>query len=215
MIMLKSFFMRRLFLFITLLTATSVVSFAQFSKFSINATGGYTFQDKVSFDAGKAYANEALQYGGSLEFFPSRNKSFELSYSYMSTEMPVYGLNGNQINKTAGKGGVSYILAGGNTYFAKTNNAKAMPFLGGGIGVGILNNSGQSSTNFAWNIKTGVKIKTASVLSFKLNAYLQSMIGTAGNDYWYTWYGVVAVQDYASLFQFGLGASVCIDFPGK
>jgi hypothetical protein len=207
--------MRRLFILMVLLTATAAVSFGQFSKVSLNATGGYTFQEKVSFDAGKAYANEALQYGGSVEFFPSRFKSFELSYSYMSTEMPVYGLTGDQLNKNAGKGGISYILAGGNTYFAKNANSKAMPYIGGGIGVGLINNNNQTATNFAWNIKTGVKIKTSSVVSFKLNAYLQSMIGTAGNDYWYTWYGVVAVADYASIFQFGLGASVCIDFPGK
>jgi hypothetical protein len=207
--------MRRFSILLLLVIASTAVSFAQYSKLSLNATGGYTFQEKVTFDAGKAYANEAIQYGGSLEFFPSRYKSFELSYSYMNTEMPVYGLNGTQQNPKAGKGGISYILAGGNTYFSKSANSKAMPYIGGGIGVGILNNNNQSATNFAWNIKTGVKIKTSSVVSFKLNAYLQSMIGTAGNDYWYTWYGVVAVADYASIFQFGLGASVCIDFPGK
>lgn len=207
--------MRRLFFLFVLTTLSASISFAQYSKLSLNATGGYTFQDKVTFDLGKAYANEAIQYGGSLEFFPSRFKSFELSYSYMSTEMPVYGLAGTQLNPNAGKGGLTYILAGGNTYFAKSAKSKAMPYFGGGIGVGIINNRNQSATNFAWNIKTGVKIKTESVVSFKLNAYLQSMTGTAGNDYWYTWYGVVAVADYASIFQFGLGASVCIDFPGK
>lgn len=207
--------MRRLSIMLLLAMATSAVSFAQYSKLSLNATGGYTFQDQVNFDLGKAVANEAIQYGGSLEFFPSRFKSVELSYSYMSTEMPVYGITGEQLNKTAGKGGLSYILAGGNTYFAKSANSKAMPYIGGGIGVGIINNNNTSETNFAWNIKTGVKIKTSSVVSFKLNAYLQSMVGTAGNDYWYTWYGVVAVADYASIYQFGLGASVCIDFPGK
>jgi uncharacterized membrane protein len=72
-----------------------------------------------------------------------------------------------------------------------------------------------SATKFAWNIKTGVKINTGKAVSFKLNAYLQSVVSTFGTDYWNTWYGVVAVPDYATLLQFGLGGAICLDFPKK
>jgi hypothetical protein len=51
--------------------------------------------------------------------------------------------------------------------------------------------------------------------SFKLNAYLQSVFSTFGTDYWHTWYGVVALPDYVTLLQFGLGGAVCFDFPKK
>jgi hypothetical protein len=86
---------------------------------------------------------------------------------------------------------------------------------GGGLGVGILNGGGESATKFAWNIKTGVKINTGKAVSFKLNAYLQSVISTFGYDYWNTWYGPVAVPDYATLLQFGLGGAICLDFLKK
>ncbi len=208
--------MRKLTLAMALVTITAASSFAQYSKVSLNLLGGYTFDEKVYFDAATATVKGAFQYGGSLEFFPSRNKSVEISYQRMGTTIPLYGPTGTQYNKGNDDGSVNYILLNGINYFAKSNDAKALPFFGGGIGVGILNGAGSSATKFAWDLKGGVKVKTSSVVSFKLQAYLQSIISTFGSDYWYAGGGVVySVPDYASMFQFGLGAAICIDFPSK
>jgi hypothetical protein len=208
--------MRRLSLIIVLMSVGAAASFAQKSKFSLNAPLGYTFNDRVKFDAAYTDVAAGFQYGGSLEFFSSSKKSIELSYQRMDTEMPLYGSTGQQLNKGMEKAAVSYILIGGNSYFPKTFDAKTAPFIGAGLGVGIIEYGDEAPAKFAWNIKGGVKIKTSSVVSFKLQAYLQSIISTFGSDYWATGGGtVVAVPDYATLFQFGLGGAICIDFPNK
>jgi hypothetical protein len=189
---------------------------AQKSKVSLNLLGGYTFQDRVNFDAAYTNVQDGFQYGGSLEFFPAKTSSVELSYQRMATNFPLYGPAGTQLNKGNDDGSVNYILLGGNGYMLKSNAAKAVPFFGGGLGVGILNGRGESATKFAWNIKGGVKIKTSGMVSIKLHAYLQSVISTFGNDYWYAGWGtVVAVPDYATLLQFGLGGAISLDFPKK
>jgi hypothetical protein len=194
------------------ITCTSI-SLAQKGNFGLNVTGGYTFKDRVKFDAAYADVSDGFQYGGSLEYFTGNAQSLELSYQRIDVDFPLYGPGG--IQKADGSGSVNYILLGGNSYFGKSYDAKMQPFFGAGAGIGILNGGGESATKFAWNIKTGVKINTGKAVSFKLNAYLQSVISTFGYDYWNTWYGVVAVPDYATLLQFGLGGAICFDFPKK
>jgi len=72
--------------------------------------------------------------------------------------------------------------------------------------------SGGSDTNFAWEIKGGVKIKTASILSISLQANLISTVAPAGTDTYWGYWGPVAVQDYAYSYQFGLGAIFGFNF---
>lgn len=186
---------------------------AQYSKVSLNVNGGYTFGDKVYFDNSYVHVSSGFQYGGGLEYFTSRTQSVELSYDRMAATYPLYGPNGLEVGNTTADGSVNYILLGGNRYVSKSYDAKAAPYFGGGIGVGVINANGSSTTKFAWNIKAGVKVKTNSAVSIKLHAYLQSMISTAGSDYYYGWGGYVyAVPNYVSLWQFGLGGAFCFDF---
>jgi hypothetical protein len=128
------------------ITCTSV-SLAQKGNFGLNVTGGYTFKDRVKFDAAYADVSDGFQYGGSLEYFTSGNKSIELSYQRMDVDFPLYGAGGTQ--KADESGSVNYILLGGNSYFGKSYDAKTQPFFGGGLGVGILNGGGESATKFA------------------------------------------------------------------
>jgi hypothetical protein len=203
----------RILVFLLFAVTVSTASSAQYSKFSLNVTGGYTFQDRVDLDAFYVKVKDGFQYGGSLEYFTSRRQSVELSYNRLDTYFPLYRQNGNRVDSKENKGAVNYILLGGNSYFPQSYDSKLMPFVGGGVGVGWFEGNNNSSAKFAFNIKAGAKIKTNSVVSFKVNAYLQSIVSTFGTDYWYGWYGqVYAVPDYATLWQFGLGGAICFDF---
>jgi len=179
--------------------------------------GGYNFKDKVNFDASYGYINEAFQYGAGLEYFPARNKSFELRWLGMGTEFPFHGPSGTQLNIGKDEGSINYILIGGNSYFGSDPKAKALPYFGAGLGVGILAlKDGNSETHFAWDAKLGVKIKTASAVSVNLHAYVQSIIAAVGYDYYYyPGWGTTAFTDYASIFQFGLGGAICFNFKKK
>ena len=209
--------MRRLIFLSTVLFLAIGLKAQEPKSLSLNLYGGYNFKDKVNFDASYGYINEAFQYGAGLEYFPSRNKSFELRWLGMGTEFPFHGPSGNQLNIGKDNGSINYILIGGNSYFGSDPKAKALPYLGAGLGVGILAlKDGNSETHFAWDAKLGVKIKTASAVSVNLHAYVQSIIAAVGYDYYYyPGWGTTAFTDYASIFQFGLGGAICFNFKKK
>ncbi|MBF4465175.1 outer membrane beta-barrel protein [Flavobacterium sp. LC2016-12] len=190
--------------------------------FLLNVYGGYTFSDKVEFDSSYAKVEDGFEWGGGLEYFFIDNQSIELKYNRLDTKMPLYtylpipaaGIPANgQVNKGDDDGSINYILAD-YTYYFGSSASKAMPFLGAGAGIAILNTpQSGSGTYFAWEIKAGVKVKTNSPLSINFNAYLQSMSAAVGYDYYWDYYwGPVGVTDYASTFQFGLGAVLSYDF---
>lgn len=193
-------------------------------SFLLNLYGGYTFSDRVDFDSSYGKVEDGFEYGLGLEYFIMDNASIELKYNRLDTKMPLYtkvalinGGNtipaGTQLNAGDDKGAINYILAD-YTYYFGSSSQKALPFLGAGLGVAILETpKSGSGTYFAWEVKAGVKVKTNSPLSINLHAYLQSMSAAVGYDYYWDYYwGPVAVTDYASTFQFGLGAALSYDF---
>ena len=186
---------------------------AQPGTISLNLDAGYTFQDKVNFDAAYTEIQAGFRYGGGIEYFADFNKSITLKYHRMDTHFPLYRQNGQQINSDKdSKGSVNYILLGGNTYFGNMD-AKARPYGGLGLGVGVLGVNDNTATKFAWDARLGVKIKTPSVVSLKLEAYMQSIISTFGSDVWIGYGGYAyAVPDYATIWQFGFSGILCFDF---
>lgn len=183
------------------------------NSISLNVYGGYTFTDRVRLDASYADVKGAFEWGGGLEYFLHRDNSIELRYRRMATNSPLYGPAGNQLNKNNDKSSAQFILFGGNHYFSSGIGDRAMPYIGGGIGVAILSGPENSRTSFAWDLQAGIKVRTQKALAFKLHAYVQSAISQFGTDYWYyPGWGTVAVADYAHLFQFGLGGAVVLDF---
>jgi hypothetical protein len=184
---------------------------AQTGTLSANLYGGYTFKERVNFDAAYTTVQDGFQWGVGLEYFTSYRTSVELKYMRMDTRFPLFGPQGAQLNTGKDDGSLQYILLGGNQYFPQTGSAIA-PFIGGSLGVGILDGEADNATKFAWDAKAGIKVNTKSVVSFKVHAYVQSIISTFGSDYWLTGVGVVAVPDYATIFQFGLGGALCFDF---
>jgi hypothetical protein len=179
---------------------------------TLNVYGSYNFQERVPLDAFYADVKDGFQYGGGLEYFVRRNKSIELKYLRMDTKFPLYRPNGEQVNTGYDDGALNYIMVGGNNYFG--GNDRIKPFAGFDLGVGWAEgNTNNSGGKFVWDAKLGVKVLTSSSVSFKLHAYVQSMISTFGTDYWYyPGWGTYAVADYAHIFQFGLGGAVCFDF---
>ncbi|WJS93081.1 porin family protein [Flavobacterium johnsoniae] len=180
-------------------------------SFSLNLYGGYVFSDKVEYDNAYGYVEDGFEYGAGLEYFFMQNSSVELKYNRLDTKLPLYGPLGNQINAGDDKGAINYILLDYTHYFDTGSNL--LPYLGAGAGVAILETpQSGSGTYFGWEIKGGVKIKTASSVSINLNAYLQSMAAAVGDSYYWTYYGIVGVTDYVSTYQFGLGAVLSFNF---
>jgi hypothetical protein len=203
--------MKKQFLVLVVLVFSSIGAAAQTGTLSANLYGGYTFKERVNFDAAYTNVQDGFQWGVGLEYFTSYRTSFELKYMRMDTRFPLFGPQGNQLNPGKEDGSLQYILLGGNQYFPQTGSA-IIPFIGGALGVGIVDGEANNATKFAWDAKAGIKVQTKSVVSFKVHAYIQSIISTFGSDYWATGVGIVAVPDYATIFQFGLGGAVCFDF---
>ena len=189
---------------------------AQTSKsISVNLYGAYIFQDRIEFDGFTGYAREGFQYGAGLEYYVQSMRSIELKYLRHDSRFPLYGgLTGSQLNSGKDKGTVNYILIGGNNYFGGTSQSKVLPYAGLGVGVGIVDpKDGESAAKFAWDTRLGLQLRTSSKVSFKLQATLQSIISGVGSDFYVTGGGgVIAVPDYATLLQFGLGGALCFTF---
>jgi len=181
----------------------------------LNAYGSYNFNERVPLDAFYTDVQGGFQWGAGLEYFVRRNKSLELKYLRMDTKTPLYRFTGEQVNKGNDDAAFNYIMLAGNNYFG--GNGKITPFAGIGLGVGWAEgNTNSTSAKFVWDAKLGVHIATESAVSFKVQAYVQSMISAFGTDFWYyPGWGTYAVADYARIFQFGLGGAVCFDFKKK
>jgi opacity protein-like surface antigen len=206
--------MKQLSLLLVILLSSISIKAQESQTLSLNVYGGYTFSDRVDYDGYHVTVEDGFEYGAGLEYFVQQSSSVELKYLRLDTSMPFYGLTGIQINAGDDKGALNYILLGGTHYF-ETGSQKVAPFLGGGLGVGIIESpQSGNDTNFAWDIKAGVKIKTASAVSVNLQAYLQSMSAAVGDSYYWTYYGLVGVTDYRSTYQFGLGAVLSFNFKG-
>ncbi|MBE8724207.1 outer membrane beta-barrel protein [Flavobacterium hungaricum] len=181
-------------------------------SFSLNLYGGYNFSDELDYEGYRATIEDGFQYGAGFEYFFATNNSVEIKYLRQDTKIPFYNPAGVQMNAGNDKGAFNFILADFTHYFDTGSNL--LPYLGAGAGVGIVETpQGGSGTYFAWDVKGGVKIKTASIVSVNINAYLQSMSAAVGESYYWTYYfGPVAFEDYVSTFQFGLGAVVSFNF---
>jgi opacity protein-like surface antigen len=198
-------------LIITLLLAVTVKA-QDTGSLSLNLYGGYTFSDKVEYKNSYGYVKDGFEYGAGLEYFLPENNSVELKYQRLDTKLPLYKSDRTQVNAGDDKGAINYILLDYAHYFGG-NTQKALPYLGAGAGIAILETpQSGSGTYFAWEIKGGVKIKTNSAVSVNLNAYLQSMAAAVGNSYYWTYIGAVGVTDYVSTYQFGLGAVLSFNF---
>ncbi len=205
--------MKKLLTVIALIFSAGILSAQEAKSVGLNLYGAYIFQDKLNFDGSYGYAKEGFQYGAGIEYFIISTVAVEVKYLRQDTRFPLYTPNGEQVNEGKDKGSINYILIGGTNYFEKNAESKLIPYLGTSIGAGILDSKdGGSSTKFAFDASLGLKIRTSSNISFKLHATIQSITATFGSDFYNTGSGVIALPDYVSLFQFGLGGGVFFSF---
>jgi hypothetical protein len=204
--------MKLLLVFLTVFLTASAVHAQRTGATVLNVYGGYTFKDKVDFGSFYGYVDEAIQYGGGIEYFAHSTRSVEIKYVRMDTHFPLYANGGTKLNEGSDDGAVSYLLIGGNNYFG-SSDSKVSPYFGGGLGVGFVSlKDGGDATEFAYEFKLGMRVNTASAVSYKFQAYFQSILASVGSDFYYSGGGVIAVPDQKSINQFGLTAILSFDF---
>lgn len=216
--------MKKISILVLLLGAAAAAFSQQKLPLSLNVYGGYVFPDHVSLGNYYNYSNYGYiegngQWGAGLEFYVNRYRSLELAYSYMGTHTQFYDWEG-QTNRNDDNSSIQYIMIGGNNYIP-TNNSAILPYGGVSLGVGIANfhyYEGYSSTltRFAWNARLGLKIKTQSAISLKLQATLQSIVQGVGVGVGFGTGGAGAgVTTYSTMLQFGLTGGICFALGGR
>jgi len=202
--------MKQLLIFFAFVFSIEAATAQHSSPLALNLYGNYIFKDEIHLDGFRSYAKEGFQYGVGLEYFLESIRSLELKYLRQDTHFPLYGPAGTHLNEGKDKALISYVLLSGTNYFERSPQQVAVPYGGLGAGVGILDTeNGGTYTKFAWDMKLGVKIKTSSQISFKFQATLQSISAAVGSDFYLTaGGGTIALPDYATLLQFGLGGSL-------
>ena len=159
--------MKLLIVFLTVFFTGTLVNAQRTGATVLNVYGGYTFKDKIDFDGFYGYVDEAIQYGGGLEYFAHRTRSVEIKYVRMDTHFPLYtNGGGTQLNDGRDKGAISYLLIGGNNYFGGSSESKVSPYGGAGLGVGFISiKDGGDATEFAYEFKLGMRVNTTSAIS--------------------------------------------------
>ena len=180
---------------------------------SVSAFGGYTFQDKLNFSDAYALIHAGGIWGVSAEGISHHGEALEVLYQYQSTSIPVYkyGVGGNSdlLNPNDNTGVISYLLINGNKYFPVSPAIE--PYFGIGAGIAFISaDAGSSGSNFAWDLKTGLKIHTSNKkVSFKIGAQLLSSLHQSGTYYYGPYYVYSA---YTSALQFSFTGGITFDF---
>lgn len=179
---------------------------------SVNAFGGYTFQDKINFGNAYAYINAGGIWGASVEGVNGQGTGVELLYQYQSTNIRAYTYPGNLPQNGGSTGAVvSYLLLNFEQYML--NNPKIQPY--GGIGLGAAFYKGDfpgsiSETKFAWDLKAGVKFKASNAVGIKIGAQLLGSAQATGNAFYYGY----VYTTYATILQFSFTGGLVFDFGG-
>ncbi|MGL2963543.1 hypothetical protein ACSVH2_06950 [Flavobacterium sp. RSB2_4_14] len=204
--------MKKIAVLAVVLLGIGSVNAQQQGTVTLFANAGYTLEETVPYDFGDLKIKDGLQWGGGLEYYLSNYNSVEFKYNRFDSDFTFSGIFDGDNLVQRGSGSIQTYMLGYNNYFVKDGSKKAVPFIGGSIGLGIADSPDISAeTGFAWDVRVGVKMKGSGPVSLKLQAYLQSMLTTAGYDYW-NYYGYTyAVPDYSRILQFGFGAVIGFD----
>jgi hypothetical protein len=181
---------------------------------SVNAFGGYTFQDRVNFGQGYGYLNAGGIWGVSVEGVNAQGSGLELLYQYQSTRTPGYYNNGQLFSDPSTV--ISYLLLNGEQYFM--NNPKIQPYGGIGLGAAFYKSDQpgvNGATKFAWDIKAGVKFKASNTVGIKIGAQLLGSAQATGTAFYVPPVGgVYPYTTYATILQFSFTGGLVFDFGG-
>jgi hypothetical protein len=208
--------MKKIIVVALLIVGLNNIASAQKTRLNLYTT--YVFDDAVDsyYDASSYYSGTirgGFQGGLGLEFMVDRTKGIELKYLHQNATAPMTYYSGGVKNKDFDLG-ISYILLGGNNYF-KSSGSKVEPYLGGGLGLAVINIKNQTAggtsgkTLFAWDLKGGTNIWVSDKVGIKLNAELMSAVQSVGGGFYFgTGGGGAGLSTYSSMLQFGLGGGL-------
>jgi hypothetical protein len=202
------------------LSFISIVALASAQHIRLNVYSSYVFDD--GFDAynnANSYYNgkvsAGVQWGGGIEYLADPSYGVELLYYYKNSDVPSrfkVGTLTTERNETLDLT-QHYILLSGNRHM-ETDNHKVTGY--GGLILGMVisevdvpsNGNHSSNSNFAWGARLGTDIWLTPKIGLKLQAQILSATRASGGDLYYGYWGPVAVPDYSTLWQFGLGGGL-------
>src|SRR5215218_3097227 len=209
--------MKKIFLSVLLIPGVIVAS-AQHLR--LNVYSSYVFDDGFSFynspnDYYRGKLKGGVQWGAGLEYQADPTVGGELLYFYKKSEAPSNFKFGTISSEKTESFDVTqhYILLGINSHLM-TSSQKAEGYAGLLMGMVITDvnapstGNSASNSNFAWGGKLGTDIWVSPKVGIKLQAQLLSATRAYGGDLYYGYWGPVAVPDYSTLWQFGLGGGL-------
>jgi hypothetical protein len=201
-----------------LLATVAMLGYAQDVR--LNVYSSYVFDDGFDAynDANSYYTGKlkaGVQWGAGIEYLADPRYGVELLYFYKKSEAPSrfkFGTLTTERNETLDVT-QHYILISGNSHI-EGHNQKVQGY--GGLMLGMVisevdvksNGNHSSSSNFAWGGSLGCDIWMTHKIGLKLQAQILSATRASGGDLYYGYWGPVAVPDYSTLWQFGLGGGL-------
>lgn len=183
----------------------------------VNVYTLYAFDDKVdSYWSSTEFFHGTMeggfQWGGGLEYMMAPDMGVEFSYLRLDSDAPMtYWDNGEK--KTRFDYASNYIMLGGNRYLGM--NPKVEPYIGGQIGLAVINAENPDNRNsdrvtkFAWGIKLGVNIWASDKVGLKLQTGLLSAVQAAGGGFYFgSGGGGAGVSLYSSVYQWNIGGGL-------
>jgi hypothetical protein len=209
--------MKKIFLFLLLVPAVMAAN-AQHAR--LNLYSSYVFEDGFDAynDANNYYSgriNAGLQLGAGIEYLADPTYGVELLYFYKKSDAPSHFKLGTLTTEKSETFDVTqhFIMLAANSH-VHSGNQKIEGV--GSLMLGMLINdvtapsTGNSTnhSNFAWGGRLGMDYWLSAKLGIRLQAQILSATRASGGDVYYGYWGPVAVPDYTTLWQFGLGGGL-------
>ena len=209
---------------ILLLVTTTTIALAQSSHVRLNLYSSYVFDDGFDvYNDANTYFNgtvkAGLQWGGSIEYLPHPAYSIELMYLNRSIDVPAtfkFGITEPKRTETFDMG-LNYILVGFNR-LQKSSSGKVEGYGGLLFGAVIADvkspTTGKSSSNtdFTWGGKLGLNYWVSDKIGIKLQSQLLMASKITGGDSYWSYWGPVYLNEYSTMWQFGLGGGLTFRF---
>lgn len=202
---------------ITAVTLTQS-AFSQ-SKVRLNAYGSYVFDDGFEvYNDINTYFNGTvkggLQWGAGIEYLFNPDYSMELLYLNKGSDVPTTFKFGTDPMRTETfDQSHNYILLAGNR-LQRSSDGKIEGY--GGLMAGVLfaditsptTGKSGSKTDFTWGGRLGLNYWVSEKVGLKFQANVLTATKVTGGDYYYSYWGPVYLNEYSTLWQFGLGAGL-------
>jgi hypothetical protein len=202
--------MKKISLLLLMTAAIALHSSAQ-TNFEFIPTGGYTFQDRVSFNNSYGRIDESLNWGGSLLFNVNQRFGLELMYDHMDTKSGLFNY-GSQTPTSQQDVGINYILAGPvSTIYIPGSSVH--PFFGAMLGAAVFSPGAtnySTNTQFAYGAELGTNIYISPRFGLRLKAQLLSSVGNVYGYYSGASSDGSNIYNYSDIYQFSLNAGLII-----